>query len=65
MLGLKKAKKFGHAKGRAEGRAEGEEIGLTKGRKEIAKKLLAMGMPIEQIMEITDLTKNEIEALQN
>ena len=56
MLGLKKAKKFGHAKGRAEGEKNKQQ--------EITKKLLAMGMPIEQIMEITDLTKEEIEALQ-
>ena len=60
MQGLKKAKKFGHAKGRAEGRAEGEK----NKQQEITKKLLAMGMPIEQIMEITDLTKEEIEALK-
>ena len=30
---------------------------------EIAKKLIALNMPIEQIMEITNLSKKEIEKL--
>lgn len=33
------------------------------GRKEIAKKLLEMGMTIEQIIDITQLSKEEIEKI--
>ena len=44
----------------------GLEEGLEKGRakvKEIAKKLLKLKMPIEQIIEITGLTEDEIKKL--
>ncbi|BDD07419.1 Rpn family recombination-promoting nuclease/putative transposase [Aureibacter tunicatorum] len=53
---------------REEGREEGIEIGIEKGLKkgkiETAKKLLSIGLSIDQIMEATDLTKEEIEALK-
>ena len=43
--------------------------GITKGEKknsiEIAKKLLKLNMPLEQIIEITELTKEEIEKIKN
>ena len=46
---------------------EGIEKGIEKGkeeeRKEIAKKLLKIRIPIEQIIETTGLTKQEIEQL--
>ena len=46
---------------------EGIEKGIEKGkeeeRKEIAKKLLKIRIPIEQIIETTGLTKQEIEEL--
>ena len=46
---------------------EGIEKGLEKGkeeeRKEIAKKLLKIRIPIEQIIETTGLTKQEIDEL--
>ena len=44
-----------------EGREEGEQIGKKKKQKEIAKKMLSRKMPIEEIIEITGLTRKEIE----
>lgn len=39
----------------------GYNIGLEEGRKEIAKKLLNKNISIKEIIEITGLTKEEIE----
>ena len=48
---------------------EGLEEGLKRGAKqekiEIAKKLLAKNMPIEEIAEITGLEPSQIKSLQN
>ena len=66
----------GLAEGRVEGRAEGKAEGLTEGRsigfkegkhKEqllIAKNLLKKKYPIKEIMEITNLSKKELEKLK-
>lgn len=43
---------------------EGREEGREEKQKEIAKKLLDKNMLIEEIIEITDLTKEEIEKLR-
>lgn len=45
-----------HEKGREEGRKEG--------KKEIAKKLLAKNMPIEEVVEITELSREQVEKLK-
>ena len=50
--------------GREEGRKEGIEKGERKKQIEIARKLLDKKMPIEQIIEITDLTRDEVEKLR-
>jgi predicted transposase YdaD len=54
----------GMEKGKAEGKAEGIAEGLAKGIKETqlstARKMLKLGMTIEEISEITGLTKEEI-----
>lgn len=48
-------------------REEGREQGIEKGRKEeklaIAKKLLELSMPIEQIAEVTGLTLDQVQSL--
>jgi len=44
---------------------EGEKSGIKKGKNEIAKKLLKMGLSIEQIIEATGLTKEELEKINN
>ena len=50
-------------KGRAEGLAEGLEKGATEKALAIARKLLAMHMPVDSIKEITGLTDDEINGL--
>ena len=49
------------------GRAEGREIGRAEGRAEgvmsIVKKMLQSGMPIDTIVDMTGLTKEEMESL--
>ena len=54
----------GMAKGMAKGMAEGKAEGLVEGRLEVAKALLASGMPIEQIELYTKLSKEQIETIQ-
>ena len=53
----------GIAQGREEGLKEGLEQGEKKKQYEIAKKLKNKGIAIEEIMEITDLPKEEVEKL--
>jgi predicted transposase/invertase (TIGR01784 family) len=50
---------------RMKGREEGEEIGLVKGREEAARKALKLNMPMETIMELTDLSMEAIVKLQS
>lgn len=56
LIRMNMARDEGLAEGRAEGRDE-EKLG-------IAKKLLAMGLPLDQVAEATGLTKDEIAALR-
>ena len=53
--------------GREQGIKEGREKGLEKGReekqKEIAKKMKEKNIDIQEIIDITGLTKEEIEKL--
>jgi predicted transposase/invertase (TIGR01784 family) len=62
--GIARGKAEGKAEGLAEGKAEGIAEGLAKGIKETqlstARKILKLGMSIEEISEITGLTKDEI-----
>ena len=62
----------GRAEGREEGRAEGLAEGLAEGRVEgraesqieIARRLLAMGLGVEQVAQGTGLAVEEVEKLQ-
>ena len=61
---------YGREKGLEEGKKEGIKEGIKQGRIEakqkqieIAKKLLAKGMPLEEVQEIIELEKEEIEEL--
>ena len=47
----------------AEGRTEGRIEGRIEGKIEIAKKLLASGMSIEQVMELTELDLETLKGL--
>ena len=61
------AREEGLAEGKAEGLKQGIEEGKREGRKEAiretAKKLLEMKIPIEQIVQATELTEDEIRKL--
>lgn len=58
--GLKQGKKEGLEQGKKEGLEQGKKEGMKKKQIEIAKKLLDQQMSIEQILAITDLSKQEI-----
>ena len=58
--GLAKGLAEGLSKGRAEGLAEGRAEGLT----EVAKQMLADGMPADKIATYTKLSIEEIKSLQ-
>ena len=63
--GIKQGIEKGIKQGIEKGTKQGIEKGIEKGKKEeqvkIAKKMLEMKIPIEQIIDITKLTKEEIE----
>jgi predicted transposase/invertase (TIGR01784 family) len=50
----------GEAKGRAEGRAKGE----AKTKRKVAINLLRIGMSLEQIAQVTELSLEQVQALQ-
>ncbi len=54
----------GREAGRAAGLAEGEARGIERGRAEVARKLLASGMPESQVAEFTGLTAEQLEELK-
>lgn len=57
---LDNAKLEGIAEGMAKGIEKGRAEGRTEGKIEIAKAMLAKGMSVEMIAEITGLTAEEI-----
>ena len=57
------AREKGLEEGRKEGRKEGREEGEISNAKKIAKKMKAKNMPIDEIAELTELSKEEIEKL--
>lgn len=46
-----------------EGIAKGREQGVKEGMKEVAQKMISKNMPISQIIELTGLSKKEIELI--
>ena len=63
MLGLKKAKKFGHAKGRAEGRAEGRLEGIEEKMREMVISLNSQGVNLDIISKASGLNISEIKKI--
>ncbi len=61
MTDLMAEHEIGFAEGRKDGLAEGE---LKKAR-EMAAKMLVRNMPIEEIMEFTELSESEILAIKS
>ena len=51
--------------GYEQGIEQGIQQGVKQTKLDIAKKLLSKNMPIENIVELTGLTKEEIEKLKN
>ena len=51
------------AEGKAKGLAEGEARGRSERDHEIAKNLRAIGLPLEQIIRATGLSKEEVQRL--
>ena len=49
--------------GRAEGIIEGKAEGIIEGVAKVAKKLLDSNYSIDEVMDLTDLSKEEIEKL--
>ena len=72
-VSMSNAKKMGMERGIKQGMQEGLEKGIQEGKTEgekaanlkTAKKLLEMNLPINQIIEATGLSKEEIENLKN
>lgn len=60
---LGNARLEGHAEGRAEGREEGRAEGNTEEKNAIALKMRQAGLPIEQIMQFTGLSEENIKSL--
>ena len=59
-----KGKEEGRAEGKEEGRAEGRAEGMSQRSLEIARNLLSLGLPVDQIIQATGLTEEEIELLK-
>ena len=54
----------GKEEGRAEGKEEGRAEGMSQRSLEIARNLLSLGLPVDQIIQATGLTEEEIELLK-
>ena len=44
---------------------DGEEKGIAKGKAEVARNMLAIGMPWSQIVQLTGLTEDQLKQLQS
>jgi len=66
--GLAEGKAEGLAEGKAEGLAEGKAEGLAEGKAEektaTAKRLLSMGLSVEDIAKATSLSVEQVEAIK-
>ena len=65
LAGIKKGQTVGRAQGIKEGRKEGIKEGKRAEKEDTARKMISKNMKIEDIIEITGLTKEEIEKLKN
>ena len=62
--GKEEGRAEGKEEGRAEERAEGRAEGMSQRSLEIARNLLSLGLPVDQITQATGLTEEEIELLK-
>ncbi|MDR2470158.1 MAG: Rpn family recombination-promoting nuclease/putative transposase [Tannerella sp.] len=65
--GIREGKEEGHREGKEEGIREGKEEGIREGKEEsrleIARNLLAVGLPADTVIQTTGLTPKQIEEL--
>jgi predicted transposase/invertase (TIGR01784 family) len=61
--GIQEGIEKGIEKGRREGKLEGRLEGRLEEKQEIARNLKALGIPLEQIVQITGLTEDQIREL--
>ena len=61
--GLKQGKEEGLKQGKEEGLKQGKEEGMKQKQYDIAKKMKYMNKPIQEIIELTELSKEEIEKI--
>lgn len=61
--GYRRGLKDGLLQGKDKWMTEGRTEGKAEGKAEVAKALLGIGMPLEQIISVTGLTAGQIEAL--
>jgi predicted transposase/invertase (TIGR01784 family) len=59
----KEEKEIGMEIGRQEGMQKGRQEGRQEGRQDVAIRLLERNSPIEEIIDITGLTRMEVESL--
>ena len=62
--GMEEGMEKGRAEGMEKGRAEGIEEGMSQRSLEIARKMLAKGLDEASIMDMTELTAEEIKLLK-
>ncbi len=59
------AKAEGVAQGMAQGKAEGRAEGKAEGKLEIARKMIGKGMPIDAVVEISELPLQDVLKLKS
>ena len=64
LQGYRKGFKAGVEQGRAEGVEKWIEKGIEKGIEKVAKSLLSLGIPVEQIVVATGLPLEKIESIR-
>ena len=65
QYGYEQGVKDGEMRGRSQGKIEGRIEGRKEEKIDIAKKMLKRNIPIEDILEVTGLTEEEIEELKS
>ena len=61
--GLQEGKAQGLQEGKAQGLQEGKAQGMQQSKIESAKKMLSKGMPLDLVVEMTELSEEEIKTL--
>ena len=61
---MKKAKNLELSKAKNLDLKKARKLGIEESKKKIAKKMLQQGFNIKEIMDLTELTKEEIEELK-